>query len=187
MPGGRGGLIRPHLPHPRLLQLLQSDVLLRGRRQVVFFFLHPRIGVDLVEHQHLRLLRTTQFHQCLLHHTDLFLEVGMGDIHHMHQQIGLTHLVEGTLKTLHEVRGQLTDKTHGVSQEEGKIVDGHLTDGGVERGEELVLSKHIALGQQVHHRTLAHIGITHESHTDQTSTVLPLGSLLLVYLCQTLL
>ena len=111
----------------------------------------------------------------------------MADIHHMHQQVGLAYLVERRFERLHEVRGQLSDEAHGVGQEEGKIVDGHLTDGGVERGEELVLSKHVALGQQVHHRRFAHVRIAHQRHTNETAAVLALRGLLLVYLFQALL
>ena len=104
----------------------------------------------------------------------------------MHEQISLPHLIQRALETLHEIRGQLTDKTDGISQQERQIVDGHLAYGGIEGGKEFVLCKHLTLSEQVHHRTLAHVGIAHKGDTDQAPAVLPLGGLLLVDLSQTL-
>ena len=104
----------------------------------------------------------------------------------MHEQVSLPYLIQRALETLHEIRGQLTDKTDGISQKERQIVDGHLTNCRVEGGKEFVLCKHLTLGEQVHHRTLAHVGIAHKGDTDQAPAVLPLGGLLLVNLSQTL-
>ena len=110
----------------------------------------------------------------------------MRDVHHVHQQISLTHLIKGTLKALYQIGGQLADKAHRICQQERQIVDGHLPHSGIKGGEELILCKHFALGQQVHHRTLSHIGIAHQGHTNQATSVFTLGGLLFVDLCQTL-
>ena len=110
----------------------------------------------------------------------------MRDIYHMHQQVSLSHLVKGTLETLNQVRGQLTDKADGICQQERQVVDGHLPHGSIERSEELVLGKHLTLGQQIHDGTLTHVRITDQGHTDQATTILALSRLLLVNLCETL-
>ena len=135
-----------HLSHPRLLQVLERQILFGHGRQIILFLGSEGIGIDLVEHQHRRLVSTTQFLQSLLHYTDLLLKVGVRDVYHMHQQISLSHLIEGALKALHQVRGQLTDKTDGISQQEGQVVDGHLSHCGIEGSKKLVLSKHLTLG-----------------------------------------
>ena len=106
-------------------------------------------------------------------------------IHHMHQQVCLTHLIEGRLKRLHQIGGQLADETDSVSQQERQVVNDHLTDSSIEGGKEFVLCKDITLGEQVHHRRLTHIGIAHQCHTNQSATILTLRCLLLVNLQQT--
>ena len=68
----------------------------------------------------------------------------------------------------------------------GSLVDDDLAHCGVQRGKELVLREDLALGQQVHQRGLAHVGISHQCHADEPSAVLALGAFLFVYLCQAL-
>ena len=81
--------------HPGLLQFVKRDILLRRLRQVILVLRGPRVGIYLVEHQHGRFLGTPQVGKCLLNHTDLLLEIGMGNVHHMYQQVSLANLVEG--------------------------------------------------------------------------------------------
>ena len=175
------------LCHPRLLEFVERDVFTGRCRQVILVLGSPRIGVNLVEHQQRRLVGTAQVSQSLFNDADLLFEIGMGDVDDMHQQVGLAHLVERTLEALNKVGRQLTDKADGIGQQEGQIVDGHLAYRSVKGGKQLVLGKHVTLAQQVHHGRLTHIGITHQSHTNQAATVLPLRRLLLVNLEQTLL
>ena len=111
----------------------------------------------------------------------------MRDVYDVYQQVGFAHLVERRLEALHQVGRQLADKTDGVGQQEGQVVNGHLAHGGVERGKELVLGKDVTLRQQVHHRRLAHIGIAYQGHTYQPATVLALRGLLLVNILEALL
>ena len=104
----------------------------------------------------------------------------------MYQQVCLPHLVEGRLKGIDQVGGQLADEPYRIGKQERQVVNHHLADGGVEGGKEFVLGKDITLRQEVHHRRLPHVGIPDECHTDQPSTVLTLGGLLLVNLHETL-
>ena len=76
---------------------------------------------------------------------DLLLEVRVRDIHDMKEQVCLARLIEGALETVHQIRRQLADESHRIRQQEGQIVDDHLTDGSIEGGKELVLSKHLTL------------------------------------------
>ena len=111
----------------------------------------------------------------------------MGDVHHVEQQVRLPHLVQRRLEGVHQVGGQFADEAHGVGQEERQVVDDNLAHGGVQRGKELVLGEDLALGQEVHQRALAHVGVSHQGHAYQAAAVLALRGLLLVYLLQPLL
>lgn len=111
----------------------------------------------------------------------------MGDIHNMDQEVGLAHLVEGRFEGIDQVGRQLADKADSIGEEEGKVLDNHLANSRVERGEEFVLGKDLALGQKVHDGRFADIGIAHEGHADQSAAVLALGGLLLLDLHEALL
>ena len=184
--GGDEEAVVAHAGHPRLLQLVERDILAGGRRQVVFFLFHPRVGINLVEHHHLRFVGTAEVFQRGVDHLYLLLEVGMRDVDDMHQQVGLAHLVESRLERVDQVGGQFADEAHCVGQEEGQVLDDHLAHRRVECGEEFVLCEDVALGQEVHDGRLAHIGIAHEGHADESAAVLALCRLLLVDLLQAL-
>ncbi len=108
-------------------------------------------------------------------------------IHHVHQDIGLAHLVESALEGIHKMRGQLADEAYGVGKQKRQIVDNHLAHRGVERCEQLVLGKHVAFAQQVHQSALAHVGVAHKSHTGELAAVFPLHGFLAVDGAQLLL
>ena len=105
----------------------------------------------------------------------------------MQKQVGLTHLVQCALEGIHQIGGQLAYESHCVREQEGQVVHNDLAHRGVECGKELVFGKHLTLGQEVHERTLAHIGIAHECHTNHASAVASLCSLLPVNIGQSLL
>ena len=91
----------------------------------------------------------------------------MRDVDNMQQQVGLACLVEGAFERVYQVGRQLADKSYCV-----------------ESGEEFVLGKDLALGEQVHNGALAHVGVADKGHTDESAAVLALSGLLLVYLGQ---
>ena len=105
----------------------------------------------------------------------------------MHQQVGLAHLVECRFERVNEVGGQFADKSHGIGQQERQVLHHHLAHRGVESGEEFVLGEHLAFCQQVHHSRFPHVGISHESHADESSAVLSLCGFLLVNFHESLL
>ncbi len=110
----------------------------------------------------------------------------MGDIHHMHQQIGLTNLIEGALKGLHKICRQLSDKAYGIGQQKRKIAYNHLAHRRIKRGKEFVLRKDFGFGQQIDEGGFSHIGITHQRDTDKTAAVLALRGFLTVDIRKTL-
>ena len=105
----------------------------------------------------------------------------------MHQKVGLAHLVERRLERLDKLRRQLADKTDGIRQQEWQVVEDHLSHRRVERSEEFVFGKDITLRYEVHERRLAHVGISHQSHTHQRPAVRTLHRHLAVDLGQILL
>ena len=84
-----------HLCHPCALKIVERYILTSGRSEIVRFLLHPCISVNLVEDNHRRFVGTSEVGKCFLHNGYLLLKVGMGYIHHMQQQVGLAHLIEG--------------------------------------------------------------------------------------------
>ena len=173
--------------HPCVYEIVQGDILLCGRGEVVLVLLHPTVGIHLVEDDHGGFLGTTKVGQGFLHHLYLVLKLWMRDIHDMKEQVGLAHLIESALEGVHEVVGQLAYESHRVREQEGQVVHNDLAHRGVQCGKELVLGKHLALGKEVHEGGLAHIGVTYKGNTDHATAVAALGGLLAVYLGKTLL
>ena len=100
--------------HPGAHEIRQGDVLAGGRSEVVGIRRNEGLGINLVEEDQRRLVGTAEVAERLLHHLDLFLEVGMRDIYDVNEQIGLAHFVKGALETVDQVSGQLTDETYGI-------------------------------------------------------------------------
>ena len=145
------------------------------------------IVVYLVENKNCRFISTSKVFQRIVDDLDLLLEVGMRDVNDMQQEVSLAHLVERRLERVDQVGRQLADEPHRVGEQERQITDDNLSDGRVEGCKELVLSKDITLGQEVHQRRLAHVGIAHECRAYEPSAVLSLGALLPVDLSQAFL
>ena len=171
-----------HLGHPRTAQLVERNVFAGHRGEVVCLFLDPVVIVYLVEDKHHGFVGGVEVLEGLVDHLYLLLEVGVGDVYHVDQQVGFAHLVEGRLEGVYQVGGQLADKSYGIGEQEGEIVYHHLAHRGVERGEQLVLGEHLALCEHVHDSRFAHVGISHKRHTYGASTVLALSAHLLVNL-----
>ena len=175
------------LRHPCAAQLVEGDVFLGCRSEVVLLLFGPRIVVYLVEDYHGRLVGTSEVLERVLHHVYLFLEVGVRYVDDVEQEVCLAHLVQRRLKRVNQVCGQLADKAYGVGKEERQILHHHFPDRGVQRGEELVLGEHLTLREEVHDGRLAHVGVSHECHTNEATAVLALRGLLLVNLKEALL
>ena len=139
-------------------------------------------SVNLVTDHDDRLFVGVDVGEGLIDGIDLRLVVGMRDVDNMKQEVGFNNLVEGRLEAFNKLRGELADEAYSIREEEGKVADDHLADGGVEGGEEFVFRQHIALGQEVEDSGLTHIGIAHKCHADKTLSVLSLESFLSVKL-----
>nr|DAF45424.1 MAG TPA: hypothetical protein [Siphoviridae sp. ctBLh2] len=172
---------------PALPKVVERAVFARRRSQVILLLFNIGIGIDLVEDQIDRFVAGTNLLQGLLDHGDLVLELRMGDVHDMHQQVGLTHLVERRFERLDEFRRELADETDGVRQQEREVVEDDLAHRGVERREKFVLGKDLALGDEVHERRFAHVRIADERHTNHGTAVRALHGHLAVDLLEVLL
>ena len=111
----------------------------------------------------------------------------MRNIDHMHQQVGFAHLVERRFERLDQFGRQFADEADRIRKQKRQVVEDHLADRGVERGEELVLGKDLALRNQVHQRRFADVGIAHQRHADHRTAVGALDRHLTVDLLQILL
>ena len=106
---------------PAFLQIVEREILARGRRQVVLVLADVGIGVDLVEYQKYGLVAGAYLLQRLFHDGDLLLEARMRNVDHMQQQVGLAHLVQRAFERIHQVGRQFTDKTDRIRQQEGQM------------------------------------------------------------------
>ena len=111
----------------------------------------------------------------------------MGNVHHVHEDIGLPDLVQGALEGFHQLRGQFPDEADGVGQQERAVFDDDLPDRRVQGSEEFVLREYVGFGQEIHQGTLAYIRIADERQPHQASSVAALGGHLAVHLLQVLL
>ena len=179
-----GGLL---LRDPAVLEFVQGAVLrLLGREGELVVGL-VGVGIDLVEDHEDGLVRRADVAERLLHHLHLLFEVGVRDVHHVHEDIGLPDLVQGALEGLYQLRRQFPDEADGVAQQEGDVLDDHLPDGRVQGGEELVLREDVGFREEVHQGALAHVGVTHERQAHEAAAVAPLGGHLAVHLLEVLL
>ena len=167
--------------HPGAAELVEGDIFARGREEVILGLGRISEGVNLVEDDNLLgAVVRNKLVDGLLDDLVLFLEVRVGDIYHMDQQIGFAHLVQGRFEGLDKMMRELADETNGVGKQERQIVDSDLADGGIERGKELVLGKDVGLAHEVHERGFADVRIAYECHAHHLAAVLALGSHLTV-------
>ena len=90
-----GGLL---LRNPAVLELVQGAVLRLLGREGEFVVGLVGVGIDLVEHHEDGLVRRADVAERLFHYLHLLFEVGVRDVHHMDEDIGLPDLVQGTLE-----------------------------------------------------------------------------------------
>ena len=64
------------------------------------------------------------------------------------------------------------NKSYRIGQQEGEVLNGHLSHRGVEGGKQFVLRKDIAFAKQGHESRLAHVGVPHQGYTHQFTPVL---------------
>ena len=175
------------LGEPRCLEFIETDVLACFGSEVILFLLHICKGIHLIKDNHHRLVAAVEVGQRFVNDGNLILELGVRYIHHVQEEVGLTHLVEGRFERLNKVGGQLAYETNGVGKQERKVLYNNLAHRGVERCKQFVFGKHFTLGKQVHKSGFTHVGIAHKRHANKTAAVLALNGLLAVYLCKLLL
>ena len=160
--------------HPGFLQVLEGEVLALNGREVVFLFGDVGEVVDLVEDDDGRFVLFAYIGDGLLDHFVLLLEVRMGDIHYMDEQIGFAHFVQGRFEGLDEVVWQFAYKSDGVGEEEGQVFDRHFPDRSIECSKEFVFREHIGLGEEVHEGRFAYVGVPDERDAHHFAAVLAL-------------
>ena len=81
--------------HPCGAQVFERQILTLHRAEVVLVLGRVLERIYLVEHQYGRFgIATANIAQCLVDHFYLLLKVRMRYINHMHQDVGLAHLIE---------------------------------------------------------------------------------------------
>ena len=91
---------------------------------------------------------------------DLLLGLGAGGVDDVQQQVGLAGLLERRLERGDQGVRQVADEADRVGEQGLPApLEPPLAGAGVERGEELVLDQHARVGQGVHQRALAGVGV----------------------------
>ena len=137
--GGDEYAVVVHTVHPCGPEFVKGDVFAGAWSEVVLVFGLVGECVDFVKHHDDRLLSPfAEVVERLVDNFNLVLECRVGEVHHMHQYVGLAHLVEGRFKRIDKMRGQFAYESYGVGEQKRQVLDGDFPDGGVQCGEELV-------------------------------------------------
>ena len=135
----------------------------------------PRVGgqdVDLVQRlDERRAFALADRAQLAQHGFDigaLLFGLGMGDVAHMHDQVGLDHLFQGRAEGRDQVGRQIGDEAHRVGDHAALAV-GQLdrAHGGIERGEQQVLGHHAGARKAIEQRRLAGVGVADQGDRRQ--------------------
>ena len=106
-------------------------------------------------------------------------QVGRGAVDDVQEQVGFLELFEGGAESGDELRGQFLDEPDGVGEENGVILgESPASSGWVERLEETVASADFGVGQAVHQRRLAGVGVSDEGDQRNSGSVATLSVLL---------
>ena len=83
----------------------------------------------------------------------------------MEDQVSVSQLLQGSLKGLHQVVGELADEAHGVGDEHRAGVGNFQgSGGGVQSVEQPVPGGDARVGQGVEEGGLAGVGVAHNGH-----------------------
>ena len=119
--------------------------------------------VDLVHHERRRHLGSADLGEDVARDLELRLPRRIGGVDDVEEVRRLERLVERRLEARDEIVRQLLDEADRVADEDARLRLGlERADGGVERGEELVLDVNVAAGQRAHERGLAGVRVADE-------------------------
>ena len=124
-----------------------------------------REEVGLVEDVDAGQISRPQLPDEVLHHLRLLLPPRVGDVDDVQQQIGILQLLQGGLEGLHQLMGELADKSHGVADHHVQsVADGELAGCGVQRVEEAVVGGDGRPGKLIEEGGLPGVGVAHDGH-----------------------
>ena len=126
--------------------------------------------VDFVIQQELRHIGGADFGQ---HAVDVFhplLVVGLGNVGHMEQYVGLGSFLQRGGEGGHQAVRQVAHEAYGVGEDDAVFaVEIQATGGGIERSEELVFGQHIGFGEAVKQTGFAGVGVAHQGKGGQAA------------------
>ena len=151
--GQRRDRRRPRQPRRRLAQRLAFA--LRQRVDLVPDLDDPRL-VRLAD---------AELRQDVAHVLGLDRALGMGDVAHVQDQVGVDHLLQRGAERRHQLGRQIGDESHRVRQHHPPPRrDLDRPHRRVERGEQHVPGQDPCPGQPVEQRRLARVGVAHQRH-----------------------
>ena len=104
----------------------------------------PKHRIHLVERQDGGRIANAKFCQQRLHRLHLLGGVVVGDVDHVHKQVGVGQLFQRGAESGDELGGQLLNQAHGVRQQHRLAAgQGDAARGWIERGKQLVLGQDI--------------------------------------------
>ena len=101
--------------HPHAFQFFKRHIFASPGCEVVFVLRRVSERVDFVEHHYHRFVSAvTHFAEGLVDNLDLLLEIRVGDVDHMYEQVCFAHLVECRFERVDEMGGKFADEPYGV-------------------------------------------------------------------------
>jgi len=117
-------------------------------------------GVDLVEHEELRIVGGADLGQHRANRLDLRVGIRVGGIDDVEQEIGVGDLLERRMEGLDELMREPAHEPDGVGDERRvAVVEIETADGRIERGEQPVLDEDACARQPVEERRLAGVRV----------------------------
>ena len=126
--------------------------------------------VDFVVEQELRHLGRADFGQHAVDVLHALLIVGLGNVGHMEQYVGLGGFLQRGGEGGHQAVRQVAHEADGVGEDDAVLtVEIQAAGGGVERGEELVFGQHVGFGEAVKQTGFAGVGVAHQGESGQAA------------------
>jgi len=129
-----------------------------------------RQEVDFVIQQELRHIGGADFGQYAVDIFHALLVVGLGNVGHMEQYVGLGGFFQRGREGGHQTVRQIAHEADGVGEDDAVFaVKIQAAGSGIERGEELVFGQHVSFGEAVKQTGFAGVGVAHQGEGGQAA------------------
>ena len=133
--GGNEDAGRLFLGNPAVPEFFEGPVFRSFGLQGIFVVFFVCVVVYLIEYHIHRFVGGPDVPERFFHDGHLFLEIGVGNIDDMDEDIRLPNFVQRAFEGFDELGRKFPDESDRVAEEEGNILDHDFADGGIQGGE----------------------------------------------------